>query len=272
MHKAIPPSADAFYQTHAGQTCAALLRERLQWFWPDLRGQRVLGLGYAGPYLGAWQGRGALSISARTPEHGLGRAAGHALRQSIGPVRECVVDQYALPFEDETFDRVVLVHACTDAAQMVPLLRAAGRVLKDDGRLLLILPNALAGRLRQRGTPFAQDVACSRTALRTMLGHAMLLPERRDEALFLPARHACASMRRGRRLDIAGKVLLPGLGSLMLVEAVKDVFSATPLPLRSSQSWYRKLLLPAQGAATQKQGEPQRRSMPEEQAARIPEA
>ncbi|KFL88272.1 SAM-dependent methyltransferase 2, in cluster with Hydroxyacylglutathione hydrolase [Acetobacter malorum] len=265
MHKAIPPSADAFYQTHEGQTCAALLRERLQWFWPDLRGQRVLGLGYAGPYLGAWRGRGALCISARTPDHRPESANAQSLMPFTPFDRECVVDPYALPFDEDAFDRIVLVHACAEEDQMVPLLRAAGRVLKDDGRLLMILPNRLGGRLRQKNTPFAQDVACSRTGLRTLLGHAMLLPERRDEALFLPARQACTSMGRGRRSDIAGKVLSPGLGSLMLVEAVKDVFSATPLHVRSPRTWFKKMLCPAQETATQKNG------APPESAARIPE-
>ena len=261
MHKAIPPSADAFYQTHAGQTCAALLRERLHWFWPDLRGQRVLGLGYAGPYLGAWRGRGALCISARIPEH---RPDAQHANRPPGAERECVVDPYALPFDDDTFDRIVLVHVCTEVDQMVPLLRAAGRVMKDDGRMLMILPNALGGRLRQKNTPFAQDVAFSRIGLKTTLGHAMLLPERRDEALFLPALQACTSVRRGRRSDIAGKVLSPGLGSLILVEAVKDVFSATPLPVRAPRTWFKKMLCPAQEAATQKSG------VPPEEAARMP--
>ena len=263
MHKAIPPSADAFYQTHEGQTCAALLRERLHWFWPDLRGQRVLGLGYAGPYLAAWRGRGALCISARTPGHrpdfsGHAGFSPHSASVSApepfrekAPERECLVDPYALPFDDGTFDRIVLVHACREADQMVPLLRAAGRVLKDDGRMLLILPSKLGGRFRQKETPFAQDVACSRTSLRTTLGHAMLFPERRDEALFLPARQACASVRRGRRSDIAGKVLSPGLGSLMLVEAVKDLFSGTALPVQARRPWLRKILCPSEEVSAQ---------------------
>lgn len=266
MHKAIPDPADAFYQTHEGQTCAALLRERLLWFWPDLRGQRVLGLGYAAPYLGAWRGRGALCIAACTPDHWPPMADRPDGAAGAGREQNCVVDPYALPFDDEAFDRIVLVHACAEPDQMVPLLRAAGRVLKDDGRMLMIVPSRLGGRVRQKNIPFARDVAFSRTGLRTTLGHAMLLAERRDEALFLPARQACTSVRRGRRSDIAGKVLLPGLGSLMLVEAVKNVFSATPLPVRSPRTWVKKILCPAPEATAQKSG------APPGSAVRIPEA
>ncbi|GAN68051.1 methyltransferase [Acetobacter orleanensis NRIC 0473] len=265
MHMAIPYPADAFYQTHEGQICAALLRERLQWFWPDLRGQRVLGLGYAAPYLGAWRGRGALCISARTPDHWPDMERGLDRTRAASFERDCVVDPYALPFDEETFDRIVLVHACTEPDQMVPLLRSAGRVLKDDGRVLMIVPSRLAGRIRQRHTPFARDVAFSRSGLRTVLGHAMLLAERRDEALFLPTRQGCASVRRGRRSDIAGKVLSPGLGSVMLVEAVKNVFSGTLLPARSPTTWFKKIIYPVPEAASQKSG------VPPEGAARMPE-
>ena len=43
--------AAEFYATARGAVAARLLRARLQALWPDLTGQAVLGLGFAGPYL-----------------------------------------------------------------------------------------------------------------------------------------------------------------------------------------------------------------------------
>ena len=48
-------SAAAFYASARGAAAIAVLRERMAAFWPDLRGQCVLGLGYAEPYLPLWQ-------------------------------------------------------------------------------------------------------------------------------------------------------------------------------------------------------------------------
>lgn len=245
----VPATVVPFYQSHEGEVCAALLRDRLQWFWPDLRQQKVLGIGYTQPYLGAWRGRGALCVSAVLGRHG---SALMTLQQEGGRLppeeRTCLVDARHLPFGDEAFDRILLVHALQDEEQAVTLLRAAGRVLRDDGRMVLIVPNWFGGRLRQRGTPFAHETAFTRGSLRRVLAHAMLHVERRDEALFLPAGQGCTSLQRGQASDIAGKVLSPGLGSLRLVEVVKDVYSARPLPVAERKVWFSKMMVPVQDA------------------------
>ena len=51
----------------------------------------------------------------------------------------------------------------------------------------------------------------------------MLKPEQWDEALFLPTGAMRWMRHNGRKMDIAGKVLCPGAGSLILVGAVLDL-------------------------------------------------
>ena len=52
-----------FYATPAGALTARLLRERLRLLWPRLRGESVLGLGYASPFLRLWRGEAARCIA-----------------------------------------------------------------------------------------------------------------------------------------------------------------------------------------------------------------
>lgn len=254
MHNVMPPAATpmavtTFYQSHEGGVCAALLQERLQWFWPDLRQQTVLGVGYTQPYLNTWQEQGADCVSAVLAPHASAVMTQQKERSGVPPEeRTCLVDARHLPFDDDAFDRILLVHALQDEEQAVTLLRAAGRVLRDDGRMVLIVPNRFGGRLRQRATPFAREAAFTRGSLRRVLAHAMLHVERRDEALFLPAAQGCTSLQRGQASDIAGKVLSPGLGSLRLVEVVKDVHSVRPLPVASRKAWFSKMVVPVQDA------------------------
>ena len=40
-----------FYETRLGQVARRMIRRRIRLIWPDLRGMRLLGLGYATPYL-----------------------------------------------------------------------------------------------------------------------------------------------------------------------------------------------------------------------------
>ena len=47
---------NAFYASPLGQVARRAIRRRIRALWPDLRGQSVLGLGFATPYLRPFQG------------------------------------------------------------------------------------------------------------------------------------------------------------------------------------------------------------------------
>lgn len=233
---------ESFYRTPSGKVCVGLLGERMRWFWPELRHQLVLGLGGAAPYLSAIGDETTVRIGAH-----FGAAQADMPFQSG---QCCVVDPANLPFEEQKFDRVLLVHALQGRDNPVPLLRAAARVLRDDGRMLMVVPSRLGGRARLRRTPFARDMSFTRHKLRQYLAAAMLRPEQWDEAVFLPASQVCRTVRRGRRMDIAGKVFCPGGGSLILVEAVPDMYSATPLPVVHKKGWLARMRMPSAGMAS----------------------
>lgn len=232
---------ESFYGTPPGKVCVGLLGERMRWFWPDLKNQSVLGLGGAAPYLHMVGDSSTLRIGAY-----LGTTRADMACQTA---QSCVVDPENLPFEDQRFDRIVLVHTLQGRENPVTVLRSAARALRDDGRLLMIVPSRLGGRARLRRTPFARDTAFTRPKLRQLLAAAMLRAEQWDEAVFLPASQACRTLRRGRRMDIAGKVLCPGGGSLILVEAVPDVYSALPLSVQHKKGWLARMRVPATGMA-----------------------
>ncbi|MCK5556505.1 MAG: methyltransferase type 11, partial [Alphaproteobacteria bacterium] len=40
-----------FYDTIQGRVVQRILRQNIRKFWPDMKGQRVAGIGYAVPYL-----------------------------------------------------------------------------------------------------------------------------------------------------------------------------------------------------------------------------
>lgn len=181
----VMPPESSFYTTARGQCFLALVGERLRWFWPDLGQQHaVLGLGHAAAYLEK------LESGKNTPAC---LVAGNAPQWGAAPPlgRSCVVDMHSLPFQPEQFDRVLMVHALDDRKQSVSVLRAAGQVMKPDGRLLLIVPSRFGGRARLRGTPFRHDAAFSRRCLRQMLAAAMLKPEQWMKPFFCP-RVPCA--------------------------------------------------------------------------------
>ncbi len=46
-----------FYMTRLGQVARRMLGRRIRMMWPDLTGSRLLGLGYATPYLRPFSAR-----------------------------------------------------------------------------------------------------------------------------------------------------------------------------------------------------------------------
>ncbi|MES2712152.1 MAG: methyltransferase domain-containing protein [Pseudomonadota bacterium] len=140
---------EAFYAHPLGRIAARLLRARLAATWPDLTGQAVLGIGYANPYLGLWRGQASRCISL------LSEGAAPPVPWPLGgPYATVVAEEDRLPLPDLSVDRVLLIHGLEAAGNARRLLREVWRVLKDDGRVLVVVPNRRGLWAYQEGTPF----------------------------------------------------------------------------------------------------------------------
>ncbi|MDE3106511.1 MAG: class I SAM-dependent methyltransferase, partial [Acidobacteriota bacterium] len=126
--------AAGFYATALGRYAAGTLRRKLSRLWPRMAGLSVLGIGHAGPCLHLW--REEAHCAAVSPVY-MGVAPWPAGRPGLS----CLVEEEALPFPDLSFDRILLVHGLEQAENARRTLREAWRVLKDDGRLIVVAPN-----------------------------------------------------------------------------------------------------------------------------------
>ena len=210
-------SAASFYASPRGMTAAAVLRDRMAAFWPDLGGMAVLGLGYAEPYLTLWRDTAYRCVSA-SPASRAPVPGGHA----------CVVLEDRLPFPDLSFDRILLIHGVDEAGDARRLLREVWRVLKDDGRILVAAPNRLGLWAHVETTPFGQGRPYSYQQIAGLLAAGMFRAERRDAALFVPPVTARFLLRGWEIWEQAGHALARDLAGVILVEAVKDAYAALP--------------------------------------------
>jgi SAM-dependent methyltransferase len=215
-------AAADFYATPRGGVAALLLRERLQLMWPHLRGECVLGLGYAAPYLRLWREEAARCIALTPAQIGAARWPAGAANLS------CTAEEDALPFPDLTFDRILLVHGLEVAESARRMLREAWRVLKDDGRLLVVAPNRRGMWAQIESTPFGHGQPYSPGQLGRLLAASLFRVERRDTALYLPPTRLRPVLRSARLWERGGRHLLPRLAGVTLTEAVKDVYAAVP--------------------------------------------
>jgi SAM-dependent methyltransferase len=212
----------AFYSSALGQVTRRLVHRRLKSFWPDLRGTRVLGLGFAIPYLRAFALDAERAI-ALTPEN-LGPFCWPSQRSL-----SALAEEECFPFPDALFDRVLMIHGLEASESVRPFMRQVWRVLAPGGRLLIVAPNRTSLWAQVDRSPFAHGRPFTRSQLDQLLRDTMFEPERWDSALLLPPIKARRLVRTGTAWERAGKVLWPRLAGVHVVGASKSMYALAPM-------------------------------------------
>jgi len=207
-----------FYATPAGRVAARLLRARLAAIWPEARGERVLGIGWTSPYMDLWRGAADRCIAAVPGQ------LGDAPRGQGG----VWVDEARLPFADRAFDRVLLLHGLEVAENARRSLREIWRVLAEDGRLLVVVPNRRGMWAHLEHTPFGQGHPYSAGQISRLLTRHLFQVERRDTALFIPPFGWRPLLRGARVWEAVGRNLAPRFAGVAVVEARKSVWAGLP--------------------------------------------
>jgi SAM-dependent methyltransferase len=212
----------AFYDSDLGQVTRRLVHRRLKALWPDLRGTRVLGVGFAIPYLRAFALDAERTI-ALIPED-LGPFCWPSQRSL-----SMIAEEEFFPFPDALFDRILLIHGLEAAEAVRPFMRQVWRVLAPGGRLLIVAPNRTSLWAQVDRSPFAHGRPFSRSQLDRLLRDSMFLPERWDTALLLPPINARRLVRTGSAWERTGKMVWPRLAGVHVVEATKSMYALAPL-------------------------------------------
>jgi ubiquinone/menaquinone biosynthesis C-methylase UbiE len=129
----------------------------------------------------------------------------------------------------QCIDRILLVHGLENAENARRMLREAWRVLKDDGRVLVLTPNRVGLWAHVESTPFGQGQPYSQGQIGRLLAASLFRVERRDRALYMPPSSHRLILQTARMWERAGRKLVPQFAGVTITEAVKDVYAALPL-------------------------------------------
>jgi SAM-dependent methyltransferase len=219
----------AFYASPLGQAARRLIVNRLQDIWPDMQGTRLLGYGFAIPFLRALA-KDADRVAAFIPAQ-LG-----AIAWPVGLVSCVLGDEDALPFPDAMFDRILVVHGLESAESLRPLMRQLWRVLTPAGKLLVVAPNRTSLWSQVERSPFAHGRPFSRPQLQALMRETLFVPERWDSALLAPPLRSRRLLGRGISWERAGRRIWPGLAGVHILEATKSLYAIPPpIPVKQSQ-------------------------------------
>lgn len=216
-----------FYATSLGGVAARAVRARLRAIWPNVRGRRVLGLGYATPYLSPFTDE-AERVLAAMP---MGQGVLHWPRG--GANRSVLVDEQDLPFPDNAFDLILLVHAVENAESLRPMLREVWRVLADAGRIIVVVPNRRGIWSRIERTPFANGHPYSARQLSRLLRDNLFTPTVSDGALFVPPVRSRMVLSGSAAWEKLGARLLPRFAGAVIMEATKQIYAVSGIRRRA---------------------------------------
>ena len=226
-----------FYRSRIGGSVRRVIRDHVRACWGEVTGMSVLGIGYPSPYLGQFRGEAERVIAVMPARQGVIRWPGE------GANLAALADEAELPLPDLSMDRVILVHALESTEQLRPMLREVWRVMADGARLVVVVPNRTGIWARLDRTPFGHGHPYSQSQLFRLLRDAMFNPVAAHYGLFVPPSRRRVLHASAPAWERIGGRWFPRLGGVLIAEATKLIYAATPAAAPSTR---RRALAPQQ--------------------------
>ncbi len=234
-----------FYAQRLGTVARRFIGRGIRARWADTSPLRVLGIGYATPYLGLFREEAERCLAMMPAPQGVVRWP------STRPALAALVEEDELPLTDSAVDRVLLVHALEMSPEPADLLREVWRVLAPGGRLLAVVPNRRGLWARIDTTPFGHGRPYSRSQVTALLRETWFTPTGWGEALYVPPISRGWFLRSAVAWERTGATLSAPFAGVHIVEATKQVYRAIPArrERRRLVPALKPVLAPAPGAA-----------------------
>src|SRR5438094_8318052 len=201
-----------FYRSALGQVARRMIRRAIQRVWPDLHGMRLIGLGYATPFLSALAGDTERAVAMMPASLGVLRWPAE------GGNLVTLADEGELPFADYSIDRVLLVHALETSDEVGAMLKEVWRVLAGGGRVLVVIPNRRGIWARLDRTPFGSGRPYTTPQLSQLLRDEQFTPLGVHTALHIPPPTSLLMLGSATSSARLGKRSVPSVAAMLVVQ------------------------------------------------------
>jgi SAM-dependent methyltransferase len=219
-----------FYHSPLGKRVAKSLQIQVKDWWPNNHDLSLVGLGFPLPVLPSLSEGTERTLSFMPARQGASR-----WQRSDSTVQDdrrgnltAMVESSYLPLPDVSVDRFVMLHLVEHTVDLQTSLREAWRVLKPEGRLLVIAPNRTSIWARVENNPFAFGRPFSRSQLNSILEDAQFEPLRSRHGLFFPPSQRPTAIKFSSALDSIGGKIMPLAGGVIFGESIKRLVIPPP--------------------------------------------
>lgn len=224
-----------FYASPLGRVASRLLSEKLARMTNPTPEGRALAFGFALPVI---QQTEAVFLAAMPAAQGVCRWPQTESNRAV------LVEEDNLPFANNSFSYVLMMHGLEYAPQPHLLLRELWRVLVPGGRLLCVVANRRGLWARRDNTPFGWGQPYSGSQLRDILRANSFVIEAMERALYVPPFKNALLLRAADMCERWGERSLHRFGGVLVVEASKQLF-APLIAVRKAKTRPIGLSLPA---------------------------
>jgi SAM-dependent methyltransferase len=225
-------SLKGFYRTPLGGVACRMLRAHIHDLWPDLGSgvrlaepEYIAGVGYASPYMAPFM------EDEEDSSYRLLCVMPRAQGVTRWPKRRknCAVfsDEKELPFADASLDRILGVHALDNCQDTRQFMRELWRVLKANGKIIVVVPNRRGLWARADNTPFGYGRPFSQTQIKRLFVDTMFLPKDVSTHIYIPPAKSKFILNMANATEKLGKTALKPFGGIIVAEAEKQLYAAT---------------------------------------------
>lgn len=205
--------------------------------WTQLPEERLVGLGYAVPYLDRFRADTERTFAFMPAGQG---AVNWPFAEKSATA---LIFDEELPLPDASVDRVLMVHSLEFAENPRETMKELWRVLAPGGRVVIVVPNRRGVWARMEHTPFGSGRPYSRGQLTGLLRETNFTPGASADALFFPPSKIRSVLKLRRSFERVGRSLWPVFAGVIIVEAQKRLYQGLPVAARAS----RRVFVPVLG-------------------------
>lgn len=209
-----------FYRSPLGGISRRVVRDQVHALCGSVKGRRILGLGFATPYM-----RFAIEDAERVVSLMPARQ-GASVWPREGLSTTVLCDPMEMPLVDASIDLVIAVHSFEFAADAEELMRELWRVCAPDAQLVVVVPRRNGIWAARDNSPFGNGNPFSLRQLDHLLRDHSFKPEAHRYALnFLPSDMRFL-LKMSSMFEGAGRLFGPAMSGALIVSARKQQFPA----------------------------------------------
>ena len=189
----------------------------LKKMWTPIHQERLVGIGYAIPWLDRFSPDAERTINIMPPKLGAVRWPAAQKNATV------VAEEENIPLPDSSIDRVLVVHGFEKFQNPPVALQEVWRVLTPAGKLIIVTPNKNSLMTKIKNNPFAKNKSFAKNQIRVWLSEAMYQVESYSTILYCPLTNRLT--KYAQQCETFGRRWIKIGGGLVVIEAQKKTIA-----------------------------------------------